>query len=201
MLNNYKDPLLLSQLDDLFVTLSKISSQVHSALVQVSVRPLISAVTSAVPENSDDTDSRILASSALQLINSIVGARENGLEPGVIESTGTVLFAILERSEDKAVVQDAIELLTVYIRKDSQALLSWQDQASEVPTLMRILNVIAKQLSASQSEGSSLFIGDLITHLFRNVGFDILDPALPQLLKAILDRLALSKTSSFTQVS
>ena len=66
---------------------------------------------------------------------------------------------------------------------------------------MRILNVIAKQLSASQSEGSSLFIGDLITHLFRNVGFDILDPALPQLLKAILDRLALSKTSSFTQVS
>lgn len=185
----------------MFVTLSKISSQVHSALVQVSVRPLISAVTSAVPENSDDTDSRILASSALQLINSIVGARENGLEPGVIESTGTVLFAILERSEDKAVVQDAIELLTVYIRKDSQVLLSWQDQASEVPTLMRILNVIAKQLSASQSEGSSLFIGDLITHLFRNVGFDILDPALPQLLKAILDRLALSKTSSFTQVS
>ncbi|TIC67003.1 ARM repeat-containing protein [Wallemia mellicola] len=193
---NINDPLLSSQLDDLFVTLSKLSPSVHTALVNVSVSPLVSAVSRALPgqTSDDDIDARLLASSALQLINSIVGARAQGLEPGVLDSTCPALFSILEASDDRSLVQDGIELLTTFIRKDIQGLLEWNND-----TLVRILNVIAKLLSTAESEGSALFIGDVITQLFRNVPKEILDPALPQLLKVVLDRLALSKTSAFTQ--
>ncbi|TIA71942.1 hypothetical protein E3P89_01920 [Wallemia ichthyophaga] len=192
---NVNDPLLASQLDDLFVTLSESGSKAHSALVGIAVKPLIGAVSRAAPgqPGGEDVDARLLASSAIQLINSIVRARSEGLEPGVIATTCPALFNILESADDRTLMQDGIELLTTYIRKDIQGLLEWKSDS-----LVRILNIIAKLLQ-TDSEGSALFIGDVVTHLFRNVSKDILDPALPQLLKVILDRLALSKTSAFTQ--
>ncbi|TIA84907.1 hypothetical protein E3P99_04112 [Wallemia hederae] len=192
---NVNDPLLSSQLDDLFVTLSKSGAASHSALVGVAVAPLVGAIARAAPgqPGGDDVDARLLASSAIHLIDSIVGARSEGLEQGVLATTCPALFNVLENADDRSLLQDGIELLTTFIRKDINGLLEWDSNA-----LVRILNVIAKVLQ-SESEGSALFIGDVVTHLFRNAPKDILDPALPQLLKVILDRLAVSKTSAFTQ--
>lgn len=63
----------------------------------------------------------------------------------------------------------------------------------------RILQLLARLLEPSFSESGALFIGDLILHLLRNVG-DQLSSVLPALLKALVERILTSKTTTFTQV-
>lgn len=64
----------------------------------------------------------------------------------------------------------------------------------------RILQMLARLLDPSSSESGALFIGDLILHLLRNAG-EHLSSVLPGLLKALVERIFTSKTTTFTQVS
>lgn len=63
----------------------------------------------------------------------------------------------------------------------------------------RILQLLARLLNPSFSESGALFIGDLILHLLRNAG-DHLAAVIPALLKALVERILTSKTTTFTQV-
>lgn len=62
-----------------------------------------------------------------------------------------------------------------------------------------MLQMLARLLEPSFSESGALFIGDLILHLLRNAG-DHLASVLPALLKALVERILISKTTTFTQV-
>jgi hypothetical protein len=53
-------------------------------------------------------------------------------------------------------------------------------------------------LQPDRSESASLFVGDLLLHVFRRAGEAIL-PILPDLLRALLNRLTTAKTSTFSQ--
>lgn len=64
--------------------------------------------------------------------------------------------------------------------------------------LAALFDIIALVLRPGRSESASLFIGDLVLHVFRRAGDAIL-PILPELLQALLLRLTTAKTSTFTQ--
>jgi hypothetical protein len=87
--------------------------------------------------------------------------------------------------------------LTRVIRKDCSQLLSWSDTNGR-SGLDNVLTLVAKLLQ-SQDESGGLAIGDLIIHLFRRVGEAIL-PVLPDLLQAMVARMASAKTATFIQV-
>lgn len=53
-------------------------------------------------------------------------------------------------------------------------------------------------LRPDRSESASLFIGDLVLHVFRRAGDAIL-PVMPDLLQALLLRLTTAQTATFTQ--
>lgn len=62
-----------------------------------------------------------------------------------------------------------------------------------------VVKAIAHVLHPGRSESGGLFVGDLILALLRKAG-DLVLPILPDLLKALMDRLALAKSATFTQV-
>ena len=53
-------------------------------------------------------------------------------------------------------------------------------------------------LDPSRSESGGLFVGDLLLHVFRRAGAQIL-PILPQLLQALVVRLSTAITATFSQ--
>ena len=94
------------------------------------------------------------------------------------------------------VFQYAITALTLLVRKDTPQILAWQDGAGKTG-LDHILELIAWQLQSSDESGS-LFIGDLIIHLMRRAG-DAIVRILPELLEAMVRRMATVKTATFVQ--
>jgi hypothetical protein len=75
-------------------------------------------------------------------------------------------------------------------------LLSWTD-AEGCTGLGHTLLAISK-LIRSQEESGGLVIGDLIIHLLRRAGEDVL-PVLPELLWAMLVRMQEAQTATFLQ--
>jgi hypothetical protein len=66
--------------------------------------------------------------------------------------------------------------------------------------ITQIFNLLARFLSPTFSESGGIFVGELIMHLFRKAGGAI-GPVLPDLLRAIVERLAVAKLPSFITVS
>ena len=89
-------------------------------------------------------------------------------------------------------------LLTYIVRKDTAQLISWTDGQGQ-NGLGKILELIAKLLSPSESESGGLVVGDLIIHLLRNAGDTVL-PVLPDLIRAMTARMTTAKTASLIQV-
>lgn len=83
------------------------------------------------------------------------------------------------------------------IRKDCHQLLSWNDGNGQ-SGLDYVLALVARILGGDDESGG-LFIGELIIHLFRRAGESVL-PVLPQLLEALIGRMAAAETATFLQV-
>lgn len=87
--------------------------------------------------------------------------------------------------------------MTLVVRKDVQQLLAWSDDAGR-SGLDYVLRIVGKLLQ-NQDESGGLTIGDLIIHLLRRAGESVL-PVLPDLLQAMVSRMATAKTATFLQV-
>lgn len=94
--------------------------------------------------------------------------------------------------------QKGTECLTLIVRKACDQLLAWHDATGQ-SGLHVVLSFIDRLLSPSESESSGLLIGDLIIHLLRNAGDQLLT-LLPALLQAMVARLTTADTATFIQV-
>ena len=64
----------------------------------------------------------------------------------------------------------------------------------------QIFTLLARFLEPNFSESGAIFVGDCITHLFRKASQSI-QPILPGLVQALVNRMALAKMPSFIEVS
>lgn len=62
-----------------------------------------------------------------------------------------------------------------------------------------IFGLLGRFLAPTFSESGGIFVGELIMHLFRKAG-DAIGPVLPDLLRAVVTRLATATMPSFIQV-
>ncbi|KIJ34652.1 hypothetical protein M422DRAFT_76407 [Sphaerobolus stellatus SS14] len=190
---NIKDPITLSVLDDL---LSDLTHSPAPGVYQVVVSESLPVLVQALKE-SPSTESWI-ASSAIDLISSLArGATKGNLGEGFFAAFAPALFACLQRTEDQEVLENAVVLLTYVVRKDPGQLLSWTDEQGQ-PGLGKVLELIGKLLSPSDSESGGLVVGDLIIHLLRNAGDAVL-PVLPDLIRAMTTRMTTARTGSLLQ--
>ncbi|KXN85718.1 Importin-9 [Leucoagaricus sp. SymC.cos] len=189
---NNRDPIFISILTDILATLAgATASGVYEAVVKSALPPLNNAIAQAKKEES------WIASTAIDLVTSLArGAPESGLGEGFFSLIAPALFASLGEAEDRDMIQNGIECLTLIVRKDCNQIMSWKD-AEGRNGLDYVLKLVAKLLE-SQDEAGGLVIGDLIIHLFRRAGEAIL-PVLPQLLQAMVARMRTAKTATFLQ--
>lgn len=82
------------------------------------------------------------------------------------------------------------------MRKDCSQILSWHDPSGQ-SGLGHVLKLIAKLLR-NEDESGGLVIGDLIIHVLRRAGDSVL-PVLPELLRAMVERMLTAKTATFLQ--
>ncbi|KAF8498357.1 ARM repeat-containing protein [Gautieria morchelliformis] len=190
---NIKDPILLSILDDLLTDLTRSpAAGVYQAVVSHSLPTLCNALAQAKSGES------WIASSAIDLICSLArGASRGGLGEGFFATLAPTLFECLGSTYDQETLENGIVLFTLIVRKDPAQLLAWSDGIGQTG-LSNVLNLIARLLSPSESESGGLVIGDLIIHILRNTGDAVL-PVLPDLMKAMANRMASAKTIGLLQ--
>ncbi|KAH7886300.1 ARM repeat-containing protein [Phlebopus sp. FC_14] len=188
---NNKDPIFLSIFTDILTSLSSsTASGVYHTVVKQALPTLCTAIGGAKPDES------WIAGSAIDLVSSLIrGAPDGGLGEGFFALLAPSLFTCLESAEDRDVLQNGVICLTLIVRKDCAQILNWSD--TSVSGLTHILKLIAKLLQ-NEDESGGLVIGDLIIHLLRRAGQSVL-PVLPELLQAMVNRMATAKTATFLQ--
>ncbi|QRV80350.1 importin-9 [Ceratobasidium sp. AG-Ba] len=186
---NVKDPVLLSAITDVFECLAVASYQ---ATVSQALPPLTSALASVSSEETWVT------SSALEIITSLMqGTQEGQLGQGFFATLGPALFKAIGEAEDRDIIQNGIECLTLIVRKDHTQLAQWHDSNGR-SGFENVLSFLARLLQRDQNESGGLVVGDLIIHLFRRAGEQI-GPVLPELLQAMVTRIDSAKTATFLQ--
>ncbi|KAH0837873.1 armadillo-type protein [Lanmaoa asiatica] len=189
---NNKDPIFLSIFTDILASLAKSPGPgVYETVVKQALPTLCTSITTAEPEES------WIAGSAIDLVSSLIrGAPESGLGDGFFALLAPNLFNCLENAEDRDVLQNGIVCLTLIVRKDCSQILSWHDPSGQ-SGLGHILKLIAKLLQ-NEDESGGLVVGDLIIHVLRRAGDSVL-PVLPELLRAMVERMLTAKTATFLQ--
>ncbi|CAL1694900.1 unnamed protein product [Somion occarium] len=188
-----KDPLFVSLLGEIFGALSGSPAPgAYEIVLKQAIPVLCNAILTASSDNA------WLAESALDLLDSIIGARgDRDLGDNLFATIAPALFYALATNEDRDVIQSGIALLTLLIRRAFNQLLAWSDPQTGKSGLEHVLAVIAKQLQG-EDESGGLFIGDLIIHLLRVAGEAVV-PVLPELLQATAKRMQTAKTATFVQ--
>ncbi|KAF8346879.1 armadillo-type protein [Amanita rubescens] len=188
---NIRDPIFISILADIMSLLaSSPSNGVNEIVVKQAVPVLTNALASAKPIES------WITSSAIDLLNSIVEGRADGLQEGFFAHVAPGLFKCLSDAEDRDILQNGIKCLTSIIQKDCSQIVAWHDETGR-SGLDYVLMFIARTLD-NQDESGGLVIGDLIIHLLRKTGESVL-PVLPQLLQSMVNRMTTAKTATFIQ--
>ena len=189
---NARDVILLSVISDLFESLAGSKQQ---GVPKVVVQRAIPTLAAAIVSQQDSDEPSALAETAVELSNSILAGADGGALHGVVNVLCPNLVHVLKTSDDRDVQQRGIECLTQLVRKCPTELLAWHDGSA----VDELLQIIARQLSPTDSsESGGLAVGDFVVALLRNAREHIA-PVLPQLLDAMVQRLASAQTATFIQ--
>ena len=200
---NARDIILLSVISDLLESLAGSKQPgVPQVIVQQSLPFLAAAIGSSLSdqaESSAEGEPSAVAETAVELAKSVLdGAHPEALR-GAVGVLCPNLFGVLSTSKDRDVLQNGIECLTVLVKKSTQELLDWKDPKTQTPSVDLMLQIIATLLvPTNESESGGLAVGDLIVVLLRKAGARIAH-VLPELLNAMVQRLATAQTATFSQ--
>ncbi|KAI5452485.1 hypothetical protein NCC49_000648 [Naganishia albida] len=188
-----EDPIATAIMEEIFETVAGSENEAtYHSLVQSSA-PIFANILSAQPTQ----ENMGIQAEACELINHILDGRQGDIGSELGPAVWKPVFDCAMATEDQATVQSASDTLVKFIRKDANALLRWRDEQGR-SGLDRMLQLLSQLLQPSSSESGALYIGDLILHLLRNAG-EHLSSVLPELLKALVERLLTAKTTIFTQ--
>ncbi|KAJ1032127.1 hypothetical protein NDA18_001626 [Ustilago nuda] len=200
---NAKDIVLLSIISDLLGLLAgSKQTGVPQVIVEQSLPFLAAAIGSSLPEQADtstDGEPSAIAETAVELAKSVLDGANPAALRGAVNFLCPNLFRVLSVSEDRDVLQNGIECLTVFVKKCTQELVDWKDPRTQSAAVDLMLQIIAKLLvPTNDSESGGLAVGDLVVALLRKTG-DRIAHVLPQLLNAMVQRLATAQTATFSQ--
>ncbi|KAL1915230.1 uncharacterized protein VTP21DRAFT_7506 [Calcarisporiella thermophila] len=145
---------------------------------------------------SNDAEPGVVAS-AIELVTSLVKGGPPALPDNLILNLFPSLMPRLMSTDDRTILQNGEECLKYIVQKGFSQLLQWHD-ASGRSGLHQLMDFVARLLHPEQSESAALFVGDLIVKLIQKGG-EQLTPIMPQLLNAVVQRLAAATTPTFVQ--
>ncbi|WVQ75750.1 hypothetical protein IAR50_005381 [Cryptococcus sp. DSM 104548] len=187
------DPVTTAIIEENIESISLHPNPAVVSLLITSLSPKLAATIS-----SPVTDETVhVPGEAVQLANSLLRVRGGPLEAELVATVTRSVIEVLRITDDMDVIQHGMIHLTLIVRKDCDKLVQWHDAQGQ-NGINAIFALLARFLAPEFSESGGIFVGELIMHLFRKAG-QAIGPVLPELLRAVVERLKYAKMASFIQ--
>lgn len=127
---------------------------------------------------------------------------EHGLEPlpqGFVATIMPKLNRLLLASSDNDLLPSATQAVRFMLAHDSNQFLAWQDPQTGKDAVESVLIIIDHLLSGSVGDNAASEVGGLAAEVVEKAGSEKLGPYLPQLLRAVAQRLATAEKAPFIQ--
>ncbi|KAI8930316.1 armadillo-type protein [Entophlyctis helioformis] len=133
---------------------------------------------------------------ALLLVETMLKKIPDPLSPVYAKEVLPRVFALAQKADDSALLQNSEEVLKQLVRRDFAGVAAWNDGTHS--GLEYTIQFVAKLLDPSQSESAAMYIGDLITKLIQKV-CRLATIRWWYLLLAVIRRLESARMPTFVQ--
>ncbi|EAW14445.1 putative importin beta-5 subunit [Aspergillus clavatus NRRL 1] len=174
-----------------------ISEQGPDAFIRLCAKVLPS-LTGAI-DVGNLTQENALTNFAADLLRALT---ERALEPlpaGFVETVMPKLNRLLLDSTDAELIRPATEAVRHILSHDFNQFVAWRDPQSGKEAVEIALIIIDRLLSPSVDDNAATEVGQLAAELVEKAGSERLGPYLPQLLRAVAQRLATAEQAQFIQ--
>ncbi|XHG04435.1 hypothetical protein AWENTII_007703 [Aspergillus wentii] len=127
---------------------------------------------------------------------------ERGLDPlptGFVETVMPKLNRLLLESTDGELIRPATEAVRHILSHDFNQFVAWRDPQSGKEAIEVALVIIDRLLGPSVDDNAATEVGQLAAELVEKAGSERLGPYLPQLLRAVAQRLGSAQQAQFIQ--
>ncbi|PWN44604.1 ARM repeat-containing protein [Ceraceosorus guamensis] len=196
-----KDHVLLSVVEDMLELLAGGASHAHAHAVTSSALAALSQIVKQKESGNVDSEGAVLAAGSFELMAATLrGASSDTLSHiDLSQEVLPALVATLTVSDDRDILQRGVECLTHLVRKATQQTLAWTEPGTGTTSIQKTLAIVARLLEpADEFESGGLAVGDLLIALLRKAPQAVVE-VLPDLLRALVTRLASVRTSAFAQ--
>lgn len=145
------------------------------------------------------TQENALTNFATDLLRALT---ERALEPlpaGFVETVMPKLNRLLLDSADGELIRPATEAVRHIMAHDFNQFVAWRDPQSGKEAVEVALVIIDRLLGPSVDDNAATEVGQLAAELVERAGSERLGPYLPQLLRAVAQRLASAQQAPFIQ--
>ncbi|EZF12043.1 hypothetical protein H112_06961 [Trichophyton rubrum D6] len=127
---------------------------------------------------------------------------QNGLKPlpqGLIATVLPKLNRLLLESGDSELLPSATLAVIHMLERDPDQFLAWQDPQTGKGAVETVLIIIDRLLGEAVDDNAASEVGELAAELVEKAGSEKLGPYLPQLLRAVAQRLATAEKAQLIQ--
>ncbi|KAM5457309.1 hypothetical protein MaudCBS49596_000504 [Microsporum audouinii] len=127
---------------------------------------------------------------------------ENGLQPlpqGLIATVMPKLNRLLLGSGDSELLPSATLAVKHMLERDPNQFFAWQDPQTGKGAIETVLFIIDRLLGSAVDDNAASEVGELAAELVEKAGAEKLGPYLPQLLRAVAQRLATAEKAQLIQ--
>ncbi|KAI1914505.1 hypothetical protein LOZ12_004991 [Ophidiomyces ophidiicola] len=145
------------------------------------------------------TQENSLTNLAVELLRALT---ENGLEPlpqGLIATIMPKLNRLLLTSTEPDLLPPATLAVKHMLEHDPNQFFAWHDSQTGKDAVESVLIIIDRLLGQAVEDSAAAEVGGLAAELVEKAGSDKLGPFLPQLLRAVAQRLATAEKAQFIQ--
>ncbi|RAH58600.1 importin beta-5 subunit [Aspergillus piperis CBS 112811] len=145
------------------------------------------------------TQENALTNFAADLIRALAEGALEPLPAGFVETVMPKLNRLLLDSSDAELIRPATEAVRHMLSHDFNQFVAWRDPQSGKEATEVALIIIDRLLGPSVDDNAATEVGQLAAELVEKAGSERLGPYLPQLLRAVAQRLATAEQAQFIQ--
>lgn len=145
------------------------------------------------------TEENALTNLAAELLNTLAAHGSEPLPPGFVAQVMPKLQRLLLYSNDEDLLRSCTSCVKEILTHDYQQLFEWRDSESGKGGLEVVLTIIDRLLGPSVDDNSASEVGGLAAEVVEKAGSERLGPFLPQLLRAVAERLGTATRAQFIQ--
>ncbi|GAQ06196.1 hypothetical protein ALT_3517 [Aspergillus lentulus] len=145
------------------------------------------------------TQENALTNFAADLLRALTEGALQPLPAGFVETVMPKLNRLLLDSYDAELIRPATETVRHILSHDFDQFVAWRDPQTGKEAVEVALIIIDRLLGPSVDDNAATEVGQLAAELVERAGAERLGPYLPQLLRAVAQRLATAQQAQFIQ--